>query len=127
MSEERKPVEVVSFLERFKSKRAGDAATPKQQRRKTREPFALVPLAWAIKAAEATRSPETLVLIEIIFLAWKAKGEPFPLPSARLRGLGVSQKIKRRVLRDLERAGLIAVERPPRCAPVVTLIGLAKS
>jgi hypothetical protein len=35
----------------------------------------------------------------------------------------VSREVKRRVLRDLERAKLISVERPLRKTPVVTLIG----
>jgi hypothetical protein len=38
--------------------------------------------------------------------------------------LGVSREIKRRVLRDLERGGLITVERPIRKTPIVTLVGL---
>ena len=37
---------------------------------------------------------------------------------------GVSREIKRRVLRDLEAAGLITVERPSRKSPIVTLVVL---
>ena len=36
----------------------------------------------------------------------------FPLPNGRLAKLGVSREIKRRALRELERARLITIERP---------------
>ena len=58
----------------------------------------------------------------------RKKAEPFvkvPLwwieETARL---GVSRDVKRRVLRDLERARVIMVERPPRKTPRVTLVVL---
>jgi DNA-binding GntR family transcriptional regulator len=46
----------------------------------------------------------------------------FPLPNGRLAKLGVSREIKRRALRELERARLITIERPPRKTPIITLI-----
>jgi hypothetical protein len=58
--------------------------------------------------------------VEIEYLAWKANDAPFPLPSARLRRLRVSRKVKVRILRDLERAGLITVEWLRRQPPIVT-------
>jgi hypothetical protein len=108
---------VKAFMEQFKSTRR--PAVPRQ-RKLHNEPFAPVSLARAAKAAQATRSPELLVWVEIEYLAWKANDAPFPLPSARLRRLGVSRKVKVRILRDLERAGLITVEWLRRQAPIVT-------
>ena len=63
----------------------------------------------------------TLVLIELLYASWKARSSTFPLPNSRLVKLGASREVKRRVLRDLEQAGLISVERPTRKSPVVTL------
>jgi hypothetical protein len=96
-----------------------EAATPKK--RKKVEPFVKVPLWWATEAAKAARSPATIVLVELLHRAWKAKGLTFPLPNGRLGKTGASRKVKRRVLRDLEVAGLITVERHSGKNPKVTL------
>ena len=85
------------------------------------EPFVKAPLWWIETAAKATNSPTTVVLIELLRLHWKTKSSTFPLPNSRLQRLGVSRKVKQRVLRELERAQLIGVERPARKTPVVTL------
>jgi hypothetical protein len=97
-----------------------EAAAP-IKRAKT-EPFVKVPLGWIAAAAKATRSPGTLVMVELLYASWKAKSQTFPLPNGRLAKLGVSREIKRRVLRDLEQAGLIAVDRSSIRRFVVTLI-----
>src|SRR5262249_31315332 len=81
---------------------------------KQTEPFVKVPLWWIEIAAKAARSPATLVLVELLYARWKANSSTFPLPNVRLKKLGVSREIKRRMLRDLERGGLIAVDRPTR-------------
>lgn len=94
---------------------------PESPVRKT-ERFVKVPWWWIEPASKHIRSPATLVLLELLYQAWQ-KGATFPLPSERLMRLGVSREIKRRVLRDLERGGLILVERSSSKAPVVTLIG----
>jgi hypothetical protein len=94
------------------------AAAPK---RKKVEPFVRVPLWWIRAAAKHVRSPATLVLVELLYRSWKARSATFPLPTAGLEKWGVSREIKRRVLRDLERGGLILVERRPNKNPIVTL------
>ena len=91
-------------------------------KRKKVEPFVKVPLWWIAAAAKHTRSPATLVCIELLHVHWKTKRLSFPLPNGRLKMLGVSREIKRRVLRDLERGGLITIERPTRKTPIVTLV-----
>ena len=99
-----------------------EAAAPK--RKKKVEVFVKVPLWWIEIAAKDTRSPTTLVLIELLYASWKAKSPTFPLPNSRLNKLGVSRKTKYKVLRDLERRPVILVERSPRKTPLITLIGL---
>jgi hypothetical protein len=88
------------------------------------EPWVRVPLWWIEMAAKRANSPATLVLIELLYASWKAKRSTFPLPNVRLQRLGVSRDVKRRVLRDLERGGVILVERPARKTPTITLIAL---
>ena len=99
-----------------------EEAAPKKKRKV--EPFVKVPLWWIQQAATTTKSSTTLVCIELLHRSWKAKSPTFPLPNGNLRKLGVSREIKRRVLRDLEKGGLITVERPTRKTPIVTLVGL---
>jgi hypothetical protein len=100
-----------------------EAAAPKKRKKRV-EPFVQVPLWWIEVAANDVSSPKTLVLIELLYAAWKAKSSTFPLPNVRLAKLGVSREIKRRVLRDLERRPVIRVERSPGKTPIITLIGL---
>jgi hypothetical protein len=100
-------------------KAAGEA-----RRKKRAERFVQVPLWWIEIAAKDTHSPTTLVLIELLHTAWKTKSSTFPLPNARLKALGVSRKIKYRVLRNLERRPVIHIERPFGKTPIITLIGL---
>src|SRR5262249_61683213 len=104
--------------------RVSAAAPPRVGRaRKASDGFVKVPLWWIETAAKDIRSPATLVLIELLYAAWKAKSSTFPLPNGRLKRLGVSRKIKYRILRNLEtgKGRLIVVDRRTRKTPVVTL------
>jgi hypothetical protein len=85
--------------------------------------FVQVPLWWAEAAAKATTGGRAaLVWIYLLHMAWKAKSTTFTLPNGYLERCGVSRKIKCRVLRELEAARLITVERRPRKSPLVTLV-----
>jgi len=46
--------------------------------RKKVEPWVKVPLAWIAAAAKAAHSPATLVLVELLYASWRAKGSTFP-------------------------------------------------
>jgi hypothetical protein len=93
-------------------------------KRRKEPPFVKVPLWWAEAAAKATRLPRMLVLIELLHRSWKAKSLTFPLPNGNLEKKGVGREAKRRVLRDLEAAGLITIERRPCKTVKVTLVVL---
>jgi len=88
---------------------------------KKKDAFVKLPLWWAVAAAEATRTPAALVYIHLLHASWKARSATFPLPNGWLEQHGVGRKTKR-VLRDLEAAGLITVERSSRKSPRVTLV-----
>jgi hypothetical protein len=105
-------------------KRGSGKAPPSPRRgRKARQKdtFVQVPLWWMEQATKATQSPRALVCVWLLYLAWKAKGMKFPVPNGQLGKRGVDRRIKRRVLEDLEVAGLITVERRPGKTPIVTL------
>jgi hypothetical protein len=87
-----------------------------------KDTFVKVPLWWAAAAAKATRAPAVLVLVYLLHASWKAKSTTFTLPNGYLKQQGVSREVKRKVLRDLEAAGLILVDRLPRKSPIVTLV-----
>jgi hypothetical protein len=99
-----------------------EAAAP--VKRKKAEPFVKVPLWWIEQATRVTRTPKALVCIWLLHLAWKAKSATFPLPNGSLHKRGITRFTKRRALRELEEAGLIAIERRPRKTPIVTLVCL---
>jgi len=105
-----------------KRKRELEATAP--VKRKKTERFVKVPLWWVAAAAKATHTPATIVCIELLYAAWKAKTATFPLPNGRLQRLHVNRETKRRVLRALEDGGLIKVERSTRKTPIVTLLSL---
>jgi hypothetical protein len=84
-----------------------------------------VPLWWIEQAAKLARSPATLVLIELLRAKFKARSSTFTLSNARLRKLGVSREIKRRVLRNLARGPdrMVVTEQTGKQASRITLIG----
>lgn len=81
-----------------------------------------MPLWWAEAVAKATKSPDVMVLVDLLRRQFETHSMTFPLPNGRLLRAGVSRDVKRRVLHDLEKAGLITVERPPGKTPIVTLV-----
>jgi hypothetical protein len=91
-------------------------------RRQRREPFAAIPLAWAARATTATNCPKAMVWVWLIHRAWKMRSGTVAVPNGALAEYGVTRKVKNNALRQLERAGLIAVERRPRKTPVVTML-----
>jgi hypothetical protein len=105
----------------FKRRKAELEAAAPVKREKV-EPFVKVPLWWIERATKATNNLKALVAVELLHAAWKAKGPTVPLPNGRLEKLGLSREIKRRTLRDLERAGLITVDRRHGKTPIVTFL-----
>jgi hypothetical protein len=90
-------------------------------KRKKPEPFARISLSWAAMAAAATNCPKAMVWIWLIYRAWQTKSATIAVPNGALTKLGVSRETKRRALKELEAAGLIAVNQQTRKTPLVTL------
>jgi hypothetical protein len=99
-----------------------DTRAPSTKVRRLRsEAFVVVPLQLTARASAAMNSPQTMVWVWLLYRAWQTKSSSFTIPNTALIDYGVTRKVKYRVLRQLEIAGLITVERPPRKSPVVTL------
>jgi hypothetical protein len=92
----------------------------KQERLQSKtEPFAMLPLAWAAKAAAATNSRKAMVWIWIIQEARKTGSDTVVVSNEKLARYGVSRRMKDLALRQLEVSGLITVKRHPGKAPLV--------
>jgi hypothetical protein len=97
---------------------------PRQQRQiaRRRKAFAMVPLQLSGKMAKAIGMPGATVLILLFYLSWQHQGAPFPFQNTLLARYGVNREAKRRVLKALEKTGLIRVEWRGHQAPIVTLV-----
>jgi len=89
-----------------------------------KDAFVKVPLWWIEQATRATRTPQAMVCIWLLYLSWQAKSATFPLPNDRLAKRGAERRMKTRALANLEKAGLITVERRAGKTPIVTLLAL---
>ena len=85
-------------------------------------PYAKLPLAWAAKAAAATHTPRAMVWVWLVHRARLTGNVAVAVPNGALAKYGISRKVKSLVLKQLEGAGLIMVERRPRKTPIVTLL-----
>jgi len=92
----------------------------KARARKTTDQFAMVPIWWVEQASKVTSTPGALVLVWMLYLAWKTGSNTFALTNVQLRG--VHRNTKYKMLRELEAAGLIQVRREGKKAPIVTLL-----
>jgi hypothetical protein len=100
----------------------GRRIVPEKIREPRKRGHIKVPLAWYHLLADAS-GPTCLTAMRIAYLHWKGKGEPIKLANEALAEVGVSRNGKYRALRDLERRGLITVERTPRKSPIITVVG----
>jgi hypothetical protein len=89
-----------------------------------KDPFVKLPLWWANAAAKATKTPRAVVWVALVYTAWRKRSLTFSLPNGQLKKLGVSREVKRRALRDLEKAGLIVVDRRHGKSPQVVIVAL---
>jgi hypothetical protein len=89
---------------------------------KKQEEFAIVPLRWMAEATKTTDTGGAMVLVLLRYLAWKNESSTFSLSNAMFTRYGIARETKRRVLRKLEAAGRLKIERGPGRALIVTLL-----
>ena len=116
----------MSKLDRFKTGdkpiKLDDDGLPKTMKFKRESQFAPVGLEWAAEIAKRTRSPAFAVKIALAYMIWRTGSHTFSLTNTLLDRLGVSREGKRRALANLERDGVIQVEKRGRRAPIVTVL-----
>ena len=88
---------------------------------KRQQHFIMMPWAW-VERLEGASGHTYYVAICLLYLHWRgSKSAPVKLPNGMLKIDGVSRQSKWRALNDLERRGLIVVERRRRKSPLVRL------
>jgi hypothetical protein len=100
---------------------AESRAVEPEKVRERRKHFVRVPLVWRERLNGAT-GHTILLALDLLYLHWKGHGAPFKLPNGMLKFDGISRQSKWRGLNDLERRGLIAIERRPNRSPNVRVI-----
>jgi hypothetical protein len=92
--------------------------------KKRREDFIMVPIRWKERLGEkpCARGPTHQVALELLYLDWKNLGRAFKLPNGTLRYDGINRFTKWRALADLERRGLIRIERRQRRSPIIEVL-----
>jgi hypothetical protein len=80
----------------------------------------MVPWAW-FERLNGAHGQIYRVALFLLYLNWKDKGRPIKLTNGMLRSDGVSRQSKWRALHELERRGLISVQRRPNRTPVVCI------
>jgi len=78
----------------------------------------MVPLWCAEEMAKASRSPAVIVCIRLLHLSWKTKSATVTLSNHN----GAHRNSKDRVLRNLETAGWVQIERRRGRSPRVTVL-----
>jgi hypothetical protein len=114
-------------IETLEPKTPVPVPVPVKRKRTRQGQFVLVPMVWVERLA-ATRSigsgPYRLAL-HLLFQHWKSGGRPVKLSNVALTELGVGcRKMKGRALSELEKLGLVEVERRPKKSPIVTVLAL---
>jgi hypothetical protein len=90
--------------------------------RKRREHFVKMPWTWIEQLAKARYLATYRVALHVLYRHWKGGGRPFTLSNGMVAMEGVSRWAKWRGLAELERFGLIAVERRKRRSPRITVL-----
>jgi hypothetical protein len=88
---------------------------------KRRQHFVRVPWQW-VEALSGASGQTCLLALHLLYLHWKGNGGPIKLANGMLEMDGIGRKGKSHALNELERRGLITVERRPRKSPIVKLL-----
>lgn len=92
----------------------------KSKRKGWQRNYTLVPREWELRLLEAKRISTYRLAHEILYLHWYGKGKPVTVSGKVARTVKISARSKWEALAELERLGLIEVDRKPRRSPRVT-------
>jgi len=84
--------------------------------------FTSVPRAWELRLLQAKRISTYRLALELLYLNWKDSGKPIVVSGKVARAANISSRSKWDALAELERLGLINVDRGRRKSPRVVLL-----
>src|SRR6516225_9618410 len=87
---------------------------------KRRKHFVQLPWTW-VEALSGASGQTWQLAAHLLYLNWKGKGAPIKLANGMLEIDGISRWSKWRALPELERRGLVVIDRRRRRSPIVTL------
>jgi hypothetical protein len=82
----------------------------------------VLPRAWELRLLDAKRVSTYRLAHELLYLHWYGKGKPVTVSSKVAKAARLSDRSKWNALAELERLGLIEVNRKPRRSPRVVLL-----
>jgi hypothetical protein len=88
----------------------------------TQRHFVRVPVLWVERLAEARHLATYRLALYLLYRSWKTGSRSITLSNGVLAAEGITRWTKWRALRELERLGLVGVERRQRKAPRVTVL-----
>ena len=88
---------------------------------KRRQHFIQVPFDW-LERLKGTSGQTWHLTMHLLYLRWRSKGEPIKLANGMLQFDGISRASKWRALTELERRGLIKIERRTRKSPLIRVL-----
>jgi hypothetical protein len=86
-----------------------------------RKQFVRVPWMWVDRLKNARSLCTYRVALYLLYEHWRNGGSVIKLSNSALKAEGIERRRKWEGLRELEGLGLIAIERRPRKAPLVTV------
>jgi hypothetical protein len=93
------------------------AVVPRKIQKRQRH-WVKVPWFW-VEGLSGCTNKTCLLALHILYLNWKCKGGPIKLPNGMLKIGGISRQSKWRGLVELEKVGLVTIERRPNRSPIV--------
>jgi hypothetical protein len=82
----------------------------------------VIPREWELRLLQAKRISTYRLAHELLYLHWYGKGAPITVSAKVARAAKISATSKWKALTELERLGLIEVDRKPRKAPRAALL-----
>ena len=87
----------------------------------------VLPREWELRLLKAKRISTYRLAIELLYLHWYGNGKPVTVSSKVAKAVGLSDRSKWNALTELERLGLIDVDRKARRSPRVVLHHIQKT
>jgi hypothetical protein len=98
----------------------GTAIKARHTKRSSRDQFIIVSMAWKDSLDHAVHAATLKIALHLLFTSWQRNERSIPLTNRALPN--IPRRSKWNGLTELERLGLVTVERRPRRAPIVTIL-----